>query len=117
MDKASDNDLAWVTDKKDPLNRTLMLDAKQRYQSVTQDYAIIARLHNDETGQAEVVIAGLGMSGTAAAGEFVANETALQELRRRVGAGYKDRNFEAVLSTDVVNGIAGAPKIVAVSVW
>jgi hypothetical protein len=114
---AGGNDLYWVADTKDPSNRALMLDLKKRYRSVTQDYAIIARLHNDETGQPEVIIAGVGMSGTAAAGEFVANENALQELRRRVGAGFKDRNFEAVLSTDVVNGIAGSPKIVAVSVW
>ena len=112
-----ENDFYWVTDSKDPSNHALKLDGRQRLRSVNQDYAIIARLHNDETGQPELIVAGLGMSGTAAAGEFIANESALQELRRRVGAGFKDGNFEAVLSTDVVNGIAGSPKIIAVSVW
>jgi hypothetical protein len=55
------------------------------------------------------------MSGTAAAGEFIADER--EELRRRIGTGFKDHDFEAVLSTDVINGIAGSPKIIAVAVW
>ena len=57
------------------------------------------------------------MSGTAAAGEFIGDERRVEELRERIGPGFKGHDFEAVLSTDVVNGIAGAPKIVEVAVW
>jgi hypothetical protein len=64
-----------------------------------------------------MLIAGIGMSGTAAAGEFVTRESSLEELRRRIGLGFKDRDFEVVLRTDVVNGIAGTPRILAVSAW
>ena len=57
------------------------------------------------------------MSGTAAAGEFVADERHMRELRDRIGPGFRDRDFEVVLSTDVVNGMAGSAKIVAVTTW
>lgn len=63
-----------------------------------------------------MIVAGIGMSGTAAAGEYVSDEKRMEELRRRLGADFKDRDFEVVLSTDVVNGIAGSPAVVAVAV-
>ncbi len=113
----SDEDRYWIEDANNPGFKEWSLDLKRQYRTVTRDYAIVARLHNEQTGQPEMIVAGIGMSGTAAAGEFLSNPEGVRQLRRRVGSGFKDRDFEAVLSTDVVNGIAGAPRIVAVSVW
>jgi hypothetical protein len=113
----SDAESYWIFDSKQPLNKQWSLDLKTQYASVNHDYALIARVHNEQTGEIEVIIAGIGMSGTAAAGGFLADPHQVDELRRRVGAGFKDHDFEAVLSTDVVNGISGAPKILAVAVW
>jgi hypothetical protein len=113
----SDEDRYWISDANNPGNRSWSLDLKQQYGSVTRDYAIVARLHNEQTGQPEMIVAGIGMSGTAAAGEFIADEHHAEELRQRIGAGFKSHDFEAVLSTDVVNGIAGSAKIIAVTVW
>ncbi len=113
----SDEDRYWIEDRRNPGFKDWSLDLKRQYRSVTRDYAIVARLHNEQTGQPEMIVAGIGMSGTAAAGEFVSNAVSVAQLRRRVGGGFRDHDFEAVLSTDVVNGIAGAPRIVAVSVW
>ena len=113
----SDEDRYWIADAKTPANNSWSLDLKQMYGAVTRDYAIIARLHNEQTGQPQMIVAGIGMSGTAAAGEFIGDERRVEELRERIGPGFKDHDFEAVLSTDVVNGIAGAPKIVEVAVW
>ncbi len=113
----SDEDRYWIADARNPGFKDWSLDLKQQYRTVTRDYAIVARLHNEQTGQPEMIVAGIGMSGTAAAGEFVSNARSVEQLRQRVGKGFKDHDFEAVLSTDVVNGIAGAPRIMAVSVW
>jgi hypothetical protein len=113
----SDEDRYWIADAKDPSNKRWSLDLKLHYGAVKQDYAIVARLHNEETGQPEMIIAGIGMSGTAAAGEFITDERRAEELHKSLGNGIKDRDFEAVLSTDVVNGIAGTPRILAVAVW
>ena len=112
----SDEDRYWITDAKNPDSRQWSVDLKLKYGAVTRDYAIIARLHNEQTGQPQMIVAGIGMSGTAAAGEFLADPRRMEELRQRIGRGFGTRDFEVVLSTAVVNGIAGAPKIVAVAV-
>ncbi len=113
----SDEQGYWIEDASNPTNKNWWLDLKAPYLSIKRDYALIARVHNEQTGQIEVVVAGIGMSGTAAAGEFLVDPQKLEELRREVGTGFKDHDFEAVLSADVVNGIAGSPKVIAVSVW
>jgi len=107
----------WITDTKDSQNKDWMLALKTHYDKVTRDYAIIARIHDQTTGEPEVIVAGIGMSGTAAAGEFLVDPGQLKQLREKVGRGFRDHDFEAVLSTDVVDGIAGSPRILAVAVW
>jgi len=107
----------WIADTKNPQNLDWMLALKTHYAKVTRDYAIIARIHDETTGEPEVIVAGIGMSGTAAAGEFLVDPDQLAQLRQKVGRGFRDRDFEAVLSTDVVDGIAGSPRILTVAVW
>jgi hypothetical protein len=106
----------WIFDAKNPQSRDWQLKLDVPYSAVRRDYAIVARVHDQYTGQVEVIVAGIGMSATAAAGEMLVDPQQLEELRRLVGPGFRDHDFEAVLSTEVVNGIAGTPKIVAVSV-
>jgi hypothetical protein len=113
----SDEDSYWIADTQNPNNHQWSLDLKLQWGAVTRDYAIVARLHNEQSGQPELIVAGIGMSGTAAAGEFITDEHSAKELQQRLGPGFKDHDFEAVLSTDVVNGIAGTQKILAVSAW
>jgi hypothetical protein len=103
-------------DTKNPAMKDWRLDPKAQLTDVKRDFAIIARVHDESTGQIEMIVAGIGMSGTAAAGEFLVDPQQMEELRRRVGSGFLDHDFEAVLSTDVVNGIAGSPRILAVTV-
>jgi hypothetical protein len=110
----SEEEKYWIADTANPGKKDWALDLKTQYASVNRDFAIIARIHDEATGQLEVIVAGIGMSGTAAAGEFLVDPHQLEELRNRVGPGFRDRDFEAVLSTDVVNGIAGSPKILTV---
>lgn len=112
----TDEEQYWILDTKNPAMKNWGLDLKVRLSDVQRDYAIIARVHDEATGQVEMIVAGIGMTGTAAAGEFLVDPRQIAELRRRVGSGFRDRDFEAVLSTDVVNGIAGTPEILAVAV-
>ncbi len=115
--EGSDEEGFWITDTKNPGFKDWFLDLKQLYMAVNRDYAIVAHLHNEQTGQPEVIVAGIGMSGTAAAGEFIADERHVEELRRKLGADFNRRDYEVILSTDVVNGVAGAAKIIAVTSW
>ncbi len=107
----------WIVDSKNPTNKDWSVDLEKRYSAVQRDYALIARFHDESTRQVEVVVAGIGMSGTASAGKFLVNPNLMKELRRRVGPGFRDHDFEAVLGMDVVNGEGGSPKILAVEVW
>jgi len=113
----ADRDRFWILDAKDPSKRDWGLNLTLQYGAINRDYAIIARVHDEATGQIEIVVAGIGMSGTAAAGEFLIDPVQAKELRRRIGPAFRDHDFEAILSTDVVNGVAGPPKILATAVW
>jgi hypothetical protein len=106
----------WIVDAKNPEMKEWGLDLNLPLSEVKRDFAIIARVHNESTGQVEMIVAGIGMSGTAAAGEFLVDPAQMDELRRRIGPEFQSRDFEAVLSTDVVNGIAGSPKILTVAI-
>lgn len=107
----------WIVNPDHPESKLWGLDTNLRMTAINRDYAIVARIHNESTGKVIVVVAGIGMCATAAAGQFLSDERSMQELRRRVGTGFRTHDFEAVLSTDVVNGIAGTPHIEAVRVW
>lgn len=104
----------WLVDTKTGKSTGWSLDLKVPIVSVTRDYAIVARVHGEDTGRPQVIVAGIGMSGTAAAGELLTDPAQMQALRARVGPDFRTRDFEAVISTDVVNGIAGSPKILTV---
>lgn len=109
------HDRYWIRDASHPETRQWNLDLTQQFASVTRDYAIVARLHNQQTAEPEMIVAGIGMSGTAAAGELIGEEASVQELKKKIGPHFRDRDFEVVIRTDVVNGVAGAPQIIAVA--
>jgi hypothetical protein len=106
----------WIVDTKTGKQTPWSMDLKTPIGSVTRDYGIVARIHDQATGQIEVLIGGIGMTGTAAAGELLTDPALIEGLRKKVGPGFHDHNFEAVISTDVVNGSAGAPKILTIAV-
>ena len=112
----SDADIYYIRDAKAPESRQWSVRMHDKMTTVNRDYAVIARVHSEALGQVVMVAAGIGMSGTAAAGEFLASPQSMRELQRQLGTAARDHDFEAVLQTDVVDGIAGAAKIVAVDV-
>ena len=84
---------------------------------VTKDYAIVSRQWNSETRQIVVVAAGITGYGTTAAGDFLDSPAHLKGLEAQAARGWENKNFEAVLSTDVIRGIPGPPTIVALYSW
>jgi hypothetical protein len=112
----TDADQYYIRDAKDPNNQQWSVRLRDKMTTVNRDFAIIARVHSDELGQTVMIAAGIGMSGTAAAGEFLADPKQAKELQRRMGSALKDHDFQAVLQTDVVDGIAGPAKILAIDI-
>ena len=107
----NDDEGYWISDAQNPTDHRWFLDLNQAYTRVTRDYALIARVHSRQAGQPQMIIAGIGMSGTMAASEFLADRGRAEELKRRLGKQLPSSEFEIVLGTDVVNGVAGAPQI------
>jgi hypothetical protein len=83
---------------------------------VMQDYALISRIWNSDTGHVVVVIGGLYTYGTEAAGEFLDDPQLMQVIAGQIPHGDSHRNMQIVLGTTVTDDTPGPPKVLAVSV-
>ena len=85
--------------------------------SSADDYALVARYRDITTDSWVVVLAGVGRNGTEAAAEFASSPRYMQLLRDQLGKEFSNRNIEAVLKVQVIDGKTGAPTILAVHSW
>jgi hypothetical protein len=84
---------------------------------ILTDYSIIVRLHSEITDGPAWVIAGVGPMSTTAAAEFASSAKSSQDLLDLAPKGWKNGNVEAVLATDIVNGIPGHTRILRTAFW
>jgi hypothetical protein len=82
-----------------------------------RDYAILARFTDTNTGKLTVIVAGLARGGTIAAGEFLTDSGDLAQLMRAAKAAGDKKNMEVVLSTQIIDGEPGTPKMEASYFW
>jgi tRNA(Met) C34 N-acetyltransferase TmcA len=82
-----------------------------------RDYAIVTRFTDSNTGKLTVIVAGLGRGGTIAAGEFLTDPADMAQLQRAVLAAGNKKNMEIVLSTQIIDGEPGTPKMEATYFW
>jgi hypothetical protein len=85
--------------------------------SSADDYALVARYRDITTDSWVVVLAGVGRNGTEAAAEFASSPHYMQMLRDQLGKDFSNRNVEAILKVNVIDGKTGAPSILAVYAW
>jgi DNA-binding winged helix-turn-helix (wHTH) protein len=106
VDSDSPAHAPWVVDRLEQM-------ATNNY----RDYAIIARFIDSNTGKLAVVVAGVGRGGTIAAGELVTDPTYLAQLASAARASGNKKNMEIVLSTPIIDGEPGSPKVEATYFW
>jgi len=82
-----------------------------------RDYAIVARFTDTNTGKLTVIVAGIARGGTIAAGEFLTDPVNLAELQRIALDGGDKKNMEVVLSTQIIDGEPGSPRLEASYFW
>jgi hypothetical protein len=87
------------------------------YNTITCDYALIARYHDTTTNGPVMVIAGLGPYGTEAASEFAVSPQYIDQFLSNAPADWEDENLEIVIRTDKINGEAGPPYLVSSTFW
>ncbi len=86
-------------------------------QQLSRDYAIVARIHDRVTGQPVIIAAGISEEGTQAAGEILYNPNLLNSLLARAPEDWEQKNLEAVIETQVIQGHPGPPQVLAVETW
>ncbi|HZB87135.1 MAG TPA: hypothetical protein VE291_00600 [Terracidiphilus sp.] len=80
------------------------------------DYAIVARFTDATTGRPTLIAAGIGRGGTTAAGEFLTSPQLLHDALKKQPSRQME-NFEAVLSTRIIDGQPGTPVIEDIYFW
>ena len=59
----------------------------------------------------------IGRGGTIVAGEFLTDTADLAQLKRAAQAAGDKKNVEVVLSTEIIDGEPGSPKVEATYFW
>jgi hypothetical protein len=113
----SKNGEALLVDRKSGDKTTWSTAWDLPYQKLSKDYAIVARIHDNTTGQPVIIAAGISEEGTEAAGEILYNPVYLNSLLAKAPANWEKMNMEAVIETQVIEGHSGPPNILAVETW
>jgi hypothetical protein len=106
-----------LVDRKSPQKRFWTLQWQVPYTKLAKDYAIIARIHDKVTGQPVIILAGILGEGTEAASEVVSKPAYLDEMLKKAPGDWDQLNLEAVIETNVIEGHAGPPNVLAVETW
>jgi hypothetical protein len=119
----TDQHVVYIRDAKNPLSRSWSWGTNQPPEPVTganspklQDFALISRIRDSETGHVVVVIGGLYTYGTETAGEFLTDPKLMEAIAKQLGPNRTEQNLQIVLGTTVTDGTPGPPRVLAVSV-
>jgi hypothetical protein len=106
-----------IRDRADPSRGDWFIDYYAPYLEIAKDYALVVRATDPKTEQMTVMAAGMSIFGTLAAGEFLTNPIEIRKLDAVAPKAWRRMNLEVVLSTDVIRGNPGPPKVVATHFW
>jgi len=113
--------LIYIRDNRSPESRNWSWGTHQPVSNVggagtpvLHDYALISRVRSPQTGHFLVVVGGLFVYGTQAAGEFLSDPEALKALNR-VSAMDSHKSLQIVLETTVTDATPGPARVVAIS--
>lgn len=114
--------LIYIRDTQNPSSRNWSWGTNQPREPAVganspkmQDFALISRIRDSETGHVVVVIGGLYTYGTEAAGEFLGDPSLMQTVVQMTHLKGTEQNLQIVLQTTVTDGIPGPPKVIAAS--
>jgi len=111
------NGVLALVDRKSPNSASWNLQLDASHRNLVRDYAIVARIRDNITGQPVIIVAGIMGSGTEAAGEVLYNSVYLDSLLQKAPRNWEQKNIEAVIQTDVVENHPGPPTVLAVETW
>jgi hypothetical protein len=112
-----DNGVAQIVDRKNSPPKSWVNVWSVPKTQLAKDYAIVARIHDDVTGQPLILLGGLLPEGTEAAGELVSNPEYLNSLLAKLPTDWANKNIEAIIEANIIEGHPGPPTVIAVQAW
>jgi len=112
-----DNHVRKVVDRKVMPKKIWTLQWQVPGKSVARDYAVVARLRDNVTGQPVIILAGILGEGTEAASEVISNPAYLDAMLQKAPKNWDQLNLEAVIEANVIGGHPAPPTVVAVETW
>jgi hypothetical protein len=83
----------------------------------TEDYAIVSRVFDSQTGELLIAAAGITQYGTRAAGEFLTSLRLMTALAASAPSDWSRKNFQVLLHTKIVDDTPGPPTVVVSHFW
>jgi hypothetical protein len=106
-----------IYDSTNPSGQAWEMDFAKTPEHIADDYAIVSRFNAPATESTLIIAAGLGENGTAAAADFLLHSQYLKEIDPGATPQWKTKNMELVIKTQIIDGNAGPPVIVARYFW
>ncbi len=85
--------------------------------NATEDYALVSRQLHSKSGEFSITIAGIDMTGTRAAAEFVSDAERMNQALKQLPPGWQEKNMQMLLHANIINGLSSATDVVAYRVW
>jgi hypothetical protein len=82
-----------------------------------EDYAIVSRVFDSNTGELLIVAAGITQYGSRAAGEFLTSPRLMAGLAVNAPGDWPKKNLQVLLHTKIVDDTPGPPSIVTTHFW
>lgn len=112
---AEQDGLLWIEDRNTPGTR--WLNKLDQNGVVIEDYGVATRLLDSKTGQLVITVAGVTAPGTDAAAQLISDAGYLATALKSAPVDWKKKNMQFVVKTEVIDGVAGRPQVIASYFW
>jgi hypothetical protein len=112
-----DGDTFWIKDVQSPSDKSHAVNYAMPYLKLTEDFALVSRVLDPVTERMVVLAGGLTGYGTVAAGEFLSNPAYLETVAASAPGTWAHKNVEVLISTKVIDGKSGPPKVIIAHFW
>lgn len=90
---------------------------QSKHGPVGEDYGLVTRLTDSNTGQFVVLVAGVEGSGSDAAADLIVNPNGFAKALQEAPKDWAQKNVQILVTTTVKDSVAGPAKVIAVYVW
>lgn len=85
--------------------------------SLDEDYAIVSRIFDHDTGQVLVQVSGISRFGTEGAADLITDAKLLEQALHDAPIGWQTKNIQIVVHVRVISKAPAAPTVVATHFW